>query len=342
MQQVQQQQQQQQLGVQPSSPPRLGRSPLHGGDALALHEAAAAAAAQALQGRSGHGARHLESALSVRSAVAHATAAAHAKPSGGAARRHTAPALVTSGSSLGGPELLDQLTSTASRLESLRLELESDLRAGQAASGDGVALSRVQQMLQACSLLCDAGRAACGAGDSAASPRSGAGGATSAGSDSGGEEGQEVALHDDGAAGVGATAAAAVSVALAQSWAAAAGARQASFRHAAAAAGVVKPGKARFKLVAAVPRSYRRPERALHSSRAGSTADLGAGGGMQHAYASRLSLAESNGTGGGGGGLEVGSPASARAGLGRSTPFQSTAGLVNLAEAEPRCARLAQ
>lgn len=304
-----------------------------GSDALALQEAAAAAVAQAgtaaLPQRSG---RQLESSLSVRSAVAHVATAAHAKPSGGAARRHTAPALVTPGSGLGSPRLLNQLTSTASRLETLRQELESDLKSGQAASvGDGVALTRVQQMLQACSLLHDASAAACSAGDGAAGRRGAGYGGTASGSDSGGEEGQEVALHDDGAAGVGATAAAAVSVALAQSWAAAAGARQASFRHAAAAAGVVKPGKARFKLVAAVPRSYRRPDRALHSSRAGSAPDL-SGGGMQHAYASRQSLADSNS----GGALEAGSPASARLALGRSTPFQSTAGLENLAEAEPK------
>ena len=67
---------------------------------------------------------------------------------------------------------------------------------------------------------------------------------------------------------MGATAAAAVSVALAQSWAAAAGARQAAVQRAAAAEGVVRPGKARFKLVAAVPRSYHRHDR-VQARRAG-------------------------------------------------------------------------
>lgn len=191
--------------------------------------------------------------LSLRSAVAHASAVAHVSPAQPTARRHTAPALRTS-TPLGSPALLDQLSSTASRLEALREELERDLAAGQAADGS-LALSRLSSMLAACSLLRDASAAAAGSGG-----LGGAGSAELAQQDSceQREEGQEVALHDDGAAGVGATAAAAVSVALAQSWAAAAGARQASFRHAAAAEGALRPGKARFKLVAAVPRSYRK------------------------------------------------------------------------------------
>lgn len=46
-----------------------------------------------------------------------------------------------------------------------------------------------------------------------------------------------------------------------------------------------------------------------------------------HGYASRASLSD----------LEVGSPATARSAMGsRGTPFQSTAALVNLADAEPR------
>lgn len=191
--------------------------------------------------------------LSVRSAVAHASAVAHVSAAQPTARRHTAPALRTS-TPLGSPALLDQLSSTASRLEALREELERDLAAGQAADGS-LALSRLSSMLAACSLLRDASAAAAGG-----SGLGGAGSAELAQQDSceQRDEGQEVALHDDGAAGVGATAAAAVSVALAQSWAAAAGARQASFRHAAAAEGALRPGKARFKLVAAVPRSYRK------------------------------------------------------------------------------------
>jgi hypothetical protein len=178
-----------------------------------------------------------------------------------AARRHTSPALLPS------PGMLDHLHSTASRLEELRRELERDMAAGRPPDGS-IALSRLSSMLHACSFLRDASAAACAGGspgDGAdGDGRCAAGAAADGGSppcgDGGGEGEQEVALHDDGAAGVGATAAAAVSVALAQSWAAAAGARQAAVRAAAAAEGAVRPGKACFKLVAAVPRGYR-PQR---------------------------------------------------------------------------------
>lgn len=182
--------------------------------------------------------------VSVRTAMGAARAAA------GVPRRHTAPALRAPGM-LSSPELLSQLSSTASHLEALRQELERDLEAGKAADGS-LALSRLSSLLHACSFLRDASAAACSrrVSTDAADEMGRQDSASCAGQ-------QEVALHDDGAAGVGATAAAAVSVALAQSWAAAAGARQASFRHAAAAEGRVRPGKARFKLVAAVPRSYR-------------------------------------------------------------------------------------
>lgn len=266
--QQQLEQQQQRQRAVPGAPSRLNGSPATE-RAAALREAAAAAAAIQGLGKSQpqspqHGRQHgpqLAPSLSVRSAVANASAAAHAQPVPPTQRRHTAPALVTGeGSPLGSPHLLDQLSSTASRLEALRQELERDLHAGHADDGS-LALSRLQHMLQACSLLRDASAAA------ASGSRGGDGEGDDAelGSPSScGEEEQEVALHDDGAAGVGATAAAAVSVALAQSWAAAAGARQASFRHAAAAEGVVRPGKARFKLVAAVPRSYKKHERSLH------------------------------------------------------------------------------
>ncbi|KFM28585.1 putative NAD kinase 1 [Auxenochlorella protothecoides] len=73
---------------------------------------------------------------------------------------------------------------------------------------------------------------------------------------------EEVSLADDGSAGVGATAAAAVSVALAQSWAATARHATPSSAHASftRANGGASPGngRARFKLVAAVPRSRRK------------------------------------------------------------------------------------
>ena len=74
-----------------------------------------------------------------------------------------------------------------------------------------------------------------------------------------------VSVADDGRSGVGATAAAAVSVALAQSWAAVAGGARSSTVTGATKA--MYPGKARFKLVAAVPRnlSSRRPERGIIS-----------------------------------------------------------------------------
>lgn len=247
----------------------------------------------------------------------------------GVPRRHTAPALRTV--SLGSLELLDQLSSTATRLEALRQELEADLEAGKAADGS-LALSRLASLLHACSFLREASAAACTSRRSSGDMSDGM---NRQDSSAAGE--QEVALHDDGAAGVGATAAAAVSVALAQSWAAAAGARQASFRHAAAAEGAVRPGKARFKLVAAVPRSYRKPGRPLqdHASRF-SPPDLPVSSpshaGMQ-AYPSRHTLADTAS-----GSLDVpGSPAaSAPAGsLLAGTPFQSAAALDSLAEAEP-------
>lgn len=178
------------------------------------------------------------------------TAVGAARAAAGVPRRHTAPAL-RAPAMLSSPELLSQLSSTASHLEALRQELERDLEAGKAADGS-LALSRLSSLLHACSFLRDASAAACSRRGSAdAADELGRQDSSPCAGD------QEVALHDDGAAGVGATAAAAVSVALAQSWAAAAGARQASFRHAAEAEGRVRPGKARFKLVAAVPRSYR-------------------------------------------------------------------------------------
>ncbi|KAL6785311.1 hypothetical protein ACKKBG_A03315 [Auxenochlorella protothecoides x Auxenochlorella symbiontica] len=75
---------------------------------------------------------------------------------------------------------------------------------------------------------------------------------------------EEVSLADDGSAGVGATAAAAVSVALAQSWAATARHATPSSAHASftRANGGASPGngRARFKLVAAVPRSRRKKD----------------------------------------------------------------------------------
>lgn len=58
-------------------------------------------------------------------------------------------------------------------------------------------------------------------------------------------------LDDDGASGVGAAAAAAVSVALARSWAAAASQKQAAMVQR-TASGSLKPGRAGFRLVAAV------------------------------------------------------------------------------------------
>ena len=260
-QQKQVQQQQQRQDESPPSPSSRSRSPF--ARRPATHSSAAGGPPAALLDAAHGGILRLpphspqlhlsDRSLSVRSAVAHASAVAHVSAPQPAARRHTAPALRTS-TPLGSPRLLDQLSSTASRLEALREELERDLEAGQAADGS-LALSRLSSMLAACSLLRDASAAAAGGAG-----LGGAGSAELAPQDSceQREEGQEVALHDDGAAGVGATAAAAVSVALAQSWAAAAGARQASFRHAAAAEGALRPGKARFKLVAAVPRSYRK------------------------------------------------------------------------------------
>lgn len=393
--QQQAQQQQQQGDGSPTSPGGRSHSPF--ARRATAHSAGGPAASQ-LDGAHGGILRspphslplHLaDRSFSVRSAVAHASAVAHVAVPRPAARRHTAPALRTS-TQLGSPELLDQLSSTASRLEALREELERDLQAGQAADGS-LALSRLSSMLAACSLLRDASAAVAGS-----STLSSGGSAELAPQDSceQREEGQEVALHDDGAAGVGATAAAAVSVALAQSWAAAAGARQASFRHTAAAEGALQPGKARFKLVAAVPRSYRKAyERGMqvgtlagltlrlvclpayvgrhcwccveaaagvplscfaqdsacvvrlshtsachlscpqpHPSRA-SLADVASGSSSHggppgmHGYASRASLSD----------LEVGSPATARSSLGSgATPFQSTAALLNLADAEPK------
>ena len=58
-------------------------------------------------------------------------------------------------------------------------------------------------------------------------------------------------LDDDGASGVGAAAAAAVSVALARSWAAAASQKQAAMVER-TTSGSLKPGRAGFRLVAAV------------------------------------------------------------------------------------------
>ncbi|PSC75230.1 NAD(H) kinase 1 [Micractinium conductrix] len=270
--------------------------------------------------------RGLHPSLSLRTAVAHASAAAHARvePTAAAQRRHTAPAL-----SLPKPELLlEQLSRTTSRLETLREELEAEQAAaaeGQATDGS-LALSRLASLLDACSLLRDASAAAvardAGGPDS---PGSCAGSDTSP---CGREASQEVALHDDGAAGVGATAAAAVSVALAQSWAAAAGARQAAVQRAAAAEGVVRPGKARFKLVAAVPRSYHRHDRVQAvQSRAALADAAGNGRNGQH------SRSPEPGGSLGGGGSELGSPL-ARTGA-MATPFQSATGLVNLGEADP-------
>ena len=224
----------------------------------------------------------LETSISLGTAVAKVA---------GVTRRHTAPALRPG--VLASPQLYDQLSSTASRLEALRQELEKDLQQQQgqlqqhqpgqqgqkeqvggpedgdygpgAGSSSSVALSHLNSLLQACSFLRDASASAAAAeGGSSRGGSRGGSRRTSAEmigrQDSSLGESQEVSLHDDGGAGVGATAAAAVSVALAQSWAAAAGARQASYRHAAAAEGALRPGKARFKLVAAVPRSYRKQQ----------------------------------------------------------------------------------
>lgn len=194
----------------------------------------------------------------------------------GTGRRHTAPALAPM------PDMLDRLSGTASRLEDLRRDLERDLVSGRAPDGS-LAMSRLSSMLHACSFLREASAAACGGGGGGSCDGEPAGGGGSSsdpfacrvrrGNERGaelrcreGEEGQEVALHDDGAAGVGATAAAAVSVALAQSWAAAAGSRPAPHRRAAAAEGAVRPGKARFKLVAAVPRGSRKQQGREHKS----------------------------------------------------------------------------
>ncbi|KAL4423771.1 hypothetical protein ABPG75_001072 [Micractinium tetrahymenae] len=256
-----------------------------------------------------------ERSVSVRTAVVAARTAA------GVPRRHTAPALRAPGT-LSSPELLSQLSSTASHLEALRQELERDLEAGKAAAGS-LALSRLSSLLHACSFLRDASAAACSRRVSA---------------DMGDEMGQqdsspcagdqEVALHDDGAAGVGATAAAAVSVALAQSWAAAAGARQASFRHAAAVEGRVRPGKARFKLVAAVPRSYRSNSSRREQARSDKLAVTGAAGLQMSASASRASLA-----GGAAAVATVVEPGSPSMPL-KGALLASGSALVNLAEAE--------
>lgn len=78
---------------------------------------------------------------------------------------------------------------------------------------------------------------------------------TFAGRDSELDEHATVSLADDGRSGVGATAAAAVSVALAQSWAAVAGGKSSCLPDPNIA---LQPGKARFKLVAAVPRPMRK------------------------------------------------------------------------------------
>ena len=118
--------------------------------------------------------------------------------------------------------------------------------------GQGLSLERLEAMLATCLQLHESTVLA--ASDQLA---------REVGEDGGGGGGRgldqgaaaEVSLADDGSAGVGATAAAAVSVALAQSWAAAAGARPSSA--AAAADRCMRHGKAPFRLVAAVPRSYR-------------------------------------------------------------------------------------
>lgn len=73
-----------------------------------------------------------------------------------------------------------------------------------------------------------------------------------------GGEHTTVSVADDGTSGVGAAAAAAVSVALAQSWAAVAGGKSFCFPEPSVAA---IPGKARFKLVAAVPRNNKQGSR---------------------------------------------------------------------------------
>lgn len=82
-----------------------------------------------------------------------------------------------------------------------------------------------------------------------------------------------VSVADDGRSGVGATAAAAVSVALAQSWAAvangstsAAAVRRAQLGIPKAEPSTGKHDKARFKLVAAVPRSRRQQQPRSHVS----------------------------------------------------------------------------
>eukprot|EP00887_Chlorella_sp_A99_P003321 scaffold26.g3321.t1 len=173
-----------------------------------------------------------------------------------AVRRQTAPAV--------GSGLFEHLTTTAARLAELRQELRQARRqqkqqAGATASpqavasagaalvcaaadpdgppeqhaSDGLSIERLEAMLSTCLQLQENTVRACtgqlcrqeSMGDQA-----------------------EVSLADDRGAGVGAVAAAAVSVALAQSWAAAAG----------KAEDCLRPGKARFKLVAAVPRSMRR------------------------------------------------------------------------------------
>lgn len=242
------------------------------------------------------------------------TAVGAARAAAGVSRRHTAPAL-RAPATLSSPELLSQLSNTASHLEELRRELERDLEAGAAADGS-LALSRLSSLLHACSFLRDASAAACSRRASVdMADEAGQRGAPPCAGD------QEVALHDDGAAGVGATAAAAVSVALAQSWAAAAGARQASFRHAAAAEGRVRPGKARFKLVAAVPRSYHGGSSRREQARSEKLAAMSAS-------ASRASLASSAATAVV---PENGSPAMPLKGA----LLASGSALVNLAEAEP-------
>jgi NAD kinase len=141
-----------------------------------------------------------------------------------------------------------------------------------AAAGDGVSMARLGRALAAYFL------------GAAAARHSGAAGASRAGSGAlaAGPAGDAtISVADDGSTGVGATAAAAVSVALAQSWTAAgAGAPRARSLARVAAAAAAGPGRrARFKLVAAVPRG---PERgaAPRAGGAGSAAGSAAGSGL--------------------------------------------------------------
>jgi NAD+ kinase len=116
-------------------------------------------------------------------------------------------------------------------------------------AGEGVSLSRLGTALATCVLqraFSRGGGAPVGGGASR--------------QDTDGGEHATVSVADDGTTGVGATAAAAVSVALAQSWAAVAGGKSSCFPRPGCLP--AHPAKARFKLVAAVPRSHNRRRRA--------------------------------------------------------------------------------